>query len=954
MNHLDVISSLNVDISEEFRIRATGRYYTHEKIASYMLPIILSKFSNITIQKLKIADPFAGDGRLIVWLIETWIMLKMPQIHWDIYLFDIQEEGLNEAASNLDELKANGISLEYTIKSGDSFKNSTIYNNAFDIVVTNPPWELLKPDSRELMELDQDEKDAYVLSMKNYDNYLAQEYPLSQPQRKFAGWGTNLSRVGAELSYNICKKDGFAAIVLPASFFADGQSTHLRKQFLSNCNIYDIAYYPAEAKLFGKADVASSSLVFKKTGSSSNKSRITVFDKLLEIKSSDIIDFKFDQRQDEDYMIPVTLGGGAIKLLDKMRQDLPSWHQLEKSDGQFWAGREVDETGSANWLSNDGDGPKFIKGKMIDRYKIVEEPYQYINKDNWSPPVSCNYERVAWRDVSRPNQKRRVIATIISTNTAAGNSLSVAYFKDGDKKSLYSLLAIMNSLCFEFQLRCHLATGHISLSAVRKVHLPPKDTLNSLPHLIEAVNDNLNKNTPFSPKAEAIVAKEIYGLNQNELSLLMNSFEKLTTKEKEEILKAFNKLPEKNVPEEPKIKIPNHLSSKLSELDMAIVHSVPPGGNWKNIPEDIPSKRIAQIRESYAQGKGSRSTYYGRLLSSMPSYTINTYFNRPGNGCHIHYSQNRVLSQREAARLQSFPDDFVFHGPQTAVNTQIGNAVPPLLAYQIAKEVTEAIGDNGVFIDLFSGAGGMGLGFKWAGWEPLLANDIESRFIETYTNNVHSNAIVGSIANNDTFSLIVERCKKLKTEYPNKQFWVLGGPPCQGFSTAGNKRSMDDERNTLFLNYKEFLEEIVPDGFVFENVSGLLSMEKGKVFERVKSEFNSVMPSLTGWLLNTEDYAIPQRRKRVILVGSQNKEFRVSQPEPKTYKPNKENLFSELKDWVSVDDALSDLPSINQGENGSHLDYKTAPQSLYQKLMRGMIEPEEYLSEFLDEASPSK
>ncbi len=68
--------------------------------------------------------------------------------------------------------------------------------------------------------------------------------------------------------------------------------------------------------------------------------------------------------------------------------------------------------------------------------------------------------------------------------------------------------------------------------------------------------------------------------------------------------------------------IPNHKAAKLSELDMMIVNSVPPGGNWKNIPLDVPSKRIEQIRDSYAQGKGSRSTYYGRLLPDMPAYTM--------------------------------------------------------------------------------------------------------------------------------------------------------------------------------------------------------------------------------------------------------------------------------------------------------------------------------------------
>src|SRR5271165_4143348 len=101
--------------------------------------------------------------------------------------------------------------------------------------------------------------------------------------------------------------------------------------------------------------------------------------------------------------------------------------------------------------------------------------------------------------------------------------------------------------------------------------------------------------------------------------------------------------------------IPNHYTARLSALDLEIAQAVPPGGNWKNIPQHIPSKRLEQIRESFAAGEGSRSTYYGRLHPNRPSYTVNTYFNRPGNGCHLHYdsdgTQDRVLSEREAARL---------------------------------------------------------------------------------------------------------------------------------------------------------------------------------------------------------------------------------------------------------------------------------------------------------------
>lgn len=395
------------------------------------------------------------------------------------------------------------------------------------------------------------------------------------------------------------------------------------------------------------------------------------------------------------------------------------------------------------------------------------------------------------------------------------------------------------------------------------------------------------------------------------------------------------------------MKIPNHQTSKLSNLDLLIVKSVPPGGNWKQLPEDIPSNRVKQIRESYIQGKGSRSTYYGRLTPNKPSYTINTYFNRPGNGCHIHYEQERVLSQREAARLQSFPDNFVFYGSQVSINNQIGNAVPPLLAYQLAQEITKSIGDTGLFIDLFSGAGGLGLGFKWANWQPIVANDIDAKYLATYAHNVHSEVICGSINHQTVLQQLIQKAHEAKAKYPNKPFWVLGGPPCQGFSTAGNTRTMNDERNSLFLGYIDLIKAVQPDGFLFENVAGLLNMEQGKIFHYVKSSFSDVMPNVEGFVLDSEHYAIPQKRKRVFLIGQQSSNTKVVPPQQLTSSQDKKKLFANIEhQYISVSEALSDLPYLEHGQNGSFLDYRHEATSAYQKLMRGIIDVNTYLSFF--------
>lgn len=587
---------------------------------------------------------------------------------------------------------------------------------------------------------------------------------------------------------------------------------------------------------------------------------------------------------------------------------------------------------------------------MINRYQIIEKPSLRIDKPKWKAPESIQYNRIAWRDVSRLNQKRRVIASIIPKNVVAGNSLGVIYFKKDNSKFLNKFLGIFNSLCFEFQLRSFLATSHVSLSSLREVRIPSMKKLKESSLLENAVNYAKKGNTLVELLIEAIVAKEFYTLASNELECILNQFPKISSEEKELIMKFYYLLEKYKTPtidmlirkvnkkmnfnDNKKLLIPNHFASKLSELDMQIILNVPPGGNWKNIPEDIPSNRVKQIRQSYKEGKGSRSTYYGRLDPKKPSYTINTYFNRPGNGCHIHYNQNRTLSQREAARLQSFPDCFTFFGSKTAINNQIGNAVPPLLSFQIAQQ----LGPSGIFIDLFSGAGGLGYGFKMAGWKPALANDIDKYALTTYANNVHNNVVLGSITDDKIFNILVEKVIRIQKENNNIPLWVLGGPPCQGFSTAGKSRSMNDERNHLFKYYKKFLEQISPDGFIFENVAGLLSMDKGKVFNTVKSEFKAVMPSLTGWVVKSEEHAIPQKRKRVFLIGNKNKDFVIA--------PLNQITSSFANNYISVHDAISDLPPLSHNEDASNLNYLCSSQNIYQSLMRNEITPNEYLEKF--------
>lgn len=374
---------------------------------------------------------------------------------------------------------------------------------------------------------------------------------------------------------------------------------------------------------------------------------------------------------------------------------------------------------------------------------------------------------------------------------------------------------------------------------------------------------------------------------------------------------------------------------------MMVVKCVPPGGNWKDIPETVPSQRLVQIRESYKAGKGSRSTYYGRLRPEMPAYTINTYFNRPGNGCNMHYAQDRTLSQREAARLQTFPDSFEFKGSLNAINNQIGNAVPVLLAYQIAKELPF----KGQFVDLFCGAGGLALGFTWADWKPIIANDIDKNAIETHKANISGEVVCGDINSENIFQRIVDAASEARQQNPDLPLFVLGGPPCQGFSTANTRRGADDMRNWLFQAYVKIVKAIQPDGFVFENVKGITNLDGGKFFEMIKKELENCVEKIKVNKVNSVDFAIPQRRERVIIIGGNARlvdKFSLM-PITAVYKDGQMGLLPQI---IGVKDALDDLPQLNQSEDGSSYEYRTPATTYFQKFVRGEITPDEYLQSY--------
>ena len=174
-------------------------------------------------------------------------------------------------------------------------------------------------------------------------------------------------------------------------------------------------------------------------------------------------------------------------------------------------------------------------------------------------------------------------------------------------------------------------------------------------------------------------------------------------------------------------------------------------------------------------------------------------------------------------------------------------------------------------ISLFSGAGGMDKGFQLAGFDILWANDFNLDATITYKNNIGDHIVHGDICSIESSQIRKNPHSEFKKEYiidENNLDVVIGGFPCQGFSIANTKRSMEDERNFLYKEMLRVIKDKKPKIFVAENVKGILSMQKGKVIEMIKKDFESLGYKVDIKLLNAAEYGIPQARERVIIMGN--------------------------------------------------------------------------------------
>ena len=229
----------------------------------------------------------------------------------------------------------------------------------------------------------------------------------------------------------------------------------------------------------------------------------------------------------------------------------------------------------------------------------------------------------------------------------------------------------------------------------------------------------------------------------------------------------------------------------------------------------------------------------------------------------------------------------------------------------------------------------MSEGFRRAGFRSALAIEFDQMAAKTFGHNHPDVPLLVDDVRNATEAAMLS---VMGTQIPSEVDVICGGPPCQGFSLAG-QRLTDDPRNMLFREFVRIVRIFEPNFIVFENVSGLVSMAGGAILAAIISEFEAAGYDCTYQVLNSADYGVPQSRPRFFLIGSK-KYGRVGFPEATHLPAGRGDLFSHNKPThLTVWDALSDLPEISQGEGAESMEHIHPPVNGFQAERRGYRQP---------------
>jgi Alw26I/Eco31I/Esp3I family type II restriction m6 adenine DNA methyltransferase len=962
--------------------KQVGYFFTPPSVAVLMAQNAIGERSVIRTA----LDPAAGCGALLaaLLLVADKRGVTVQEVHGvekDPFTSGLMRALLKTVASRLNCASVLRIATGDALTMYDGGHLSPVY----DCVLMNPPYGRIKflrsvlTNAETRVATRRENIDSQTRRWKQKTAALLTAYKGVAKTVGIHSGPLDYQRLFIAVAGRLLTSDGRCVFIAPSSWMSDKDSLSLRRQLIAERFLERLDVFAETCGLFATVNQPTAVVCLSKQRKHCYIETTVYEGRSMRSDSTYSVDVeKLMQLDPELVRIP-----RVTREKQELCEHLQSFPRLKSITSVCNARGELDLTLGKHAISDAPSSLRLVRGDHVERYVLRPAEFSsadsYVLKDVFQKEyrTTPKYQhflthRIACRQCAYIHKERRLSFTYIPPRHVLANSCNyvVAIGNDANATSyLKALLVVLNSAVVEWYFRIFNGNNHVANYEIDDFPIPhlTEALIQSLAACSDFLLESYKGSTdggkiplPVEDAADAIVA-HTYGLSPPQVETI---FEDLGESRGERVAAMVEYLSGKGLPRNLCAGEGWHQHSPptLSSLDMEIIGHVPQGGNWMDVPESVPSKRLEQIRKMSEWRGVVRTTYYGRLRPEQPAYTIATYYNRPGNGTNIHPWADRTLTHREAARLQSFPDWYYFVGTDSSIRKQIGNAVPPLLSYAIARHLKSYVpeGYSGV-VDLFAGAGGMSLGLELAGWQVVAAVEIDEQIGSTYEFNrpcerTPSKQLEKTLFLPCDLSNSDDRSRSL-TAIQNKLgsqrlAAVMGGPPCQGFSHAG-WRSDTDQRNHLAGNFLDIVKSLRPAIAVIENVEGLLSFDDGRVVQDLIEAMGELGYTVTGkpWVLCAEQYGVPQMRRRVFLVGT-----RADQPilpPPPLFEQcrgrkeaaKERTLFDRLPSPFTVGEALAGLPLLQKRRRPGVTSISSRSPDLMRRWLQGAATTSELVSE---------
>lgn len=687
---------------DSFERKRTGSYYTDFDLTDIMMQELVQ---NLIAQKKNICEcrflePCAGTGNFVFSYLKEISKLNFGKEDYkkllnNLYVADINKNALSEYSkllkefakiywdidledSYFDEHIGSGLLIDVSadeLRYLDCAKvfSSEVSNKKFDIVVTNPPYKNLKAERNHYAA-----NDEYHIDKEKYAS-------ISKIAAKHFQYSTdgvlNLYKLFVEEIIDKYGNDtAFISLLIPASILSDKTCQKLRTHILSDACLLSVKVIE-EGSGYIDAQQALCSILIQKGCKTETISMTKDFchapNESISIQIEDILN-----KNTGNAIIAVNKM--EYPILKKLRtfpvvKDLPFIKNLRG---------ELDLTTNKDAITKINTGYPLIRGRNIGYYDRIDtkEP-EFVTLDFVHTTKKQCYikeDRIICQQIANLHKERRITFAFAPKNSVLGNSCNFIFVEKNEYGiDIYTLLGLFNTKIINWLFKLTSSNNHINnyeidafpipigsyaleqIAILAKEYLKTKEK--ELLEKIEKYAEIAYGITEESDRKDETLLQEFFNDIRFLLPNLTLEDAKNLLDEKKEISSYLQNADHFTInvamgitQKYRKIKkgiVLNHTTFKLSDFDLEIIKAVPPGGNWKDIPMETiqKSKRLKRITET-----GGRTTLYGRMDYDKPSYTITTYFNRPGNGTYVHPVHERVLSVREAARFQCFPDDYYF------------------------------------------------------------------------------------------------------------------------------------------------------------------------------------------------------------------------------------------------------------------------------------------------------